>query len=145
MEKRLHPYLTAALLCEKVLQEKDGTLSIIRIADRVTYQPIGVAAKNLKPIHQMQGLVGLKSGPITGEHVLKIIGERPSGQRNELMKSSITLFGQDQGQNFILNLAIGLEEDGLHWFDVLLDDEVLTRIPLMVMRSEESIGTEMRP
>jgi hypothetical protein len=30
------PYLIAALICEKVLQEKDGTVSIIRMVDRVT-------------------------------------------------------------------------------------------------------------
>ena len=30
------PYLSAALLCEKVLEEKDGVKSAIRIIDRVT-------------------------------------------------------------------------------------------------------------
>lgn len=144
MEKS-YPYVSAALLCEKVLQEKDGTLSIIRIADKLTYHPIGDAAKDIKPIHQMQGLVALKSGPVTGEHILRIVGEMPSGRRKELIASSISLLGKDQGQNLILNLALGLEEDGLHWFDVIFDDEVLTRIPLLIMRSEESAGMEMTP
>jgi hypothetical protein len=31
------PYLNAALLCEKVLQERDGVLSIIRIIDRAQH------------------------------------------------------------------------------------------------------------
>jgi len=30
------PYLIAAVLCEKVLQEKDETVSIIRMVDRIT-------------------------------------------------------------------------------------------------------------
>ena len=31
------PYLNAAFLCEKILEEKSGVLSAIRIIDRVTY------------------------------------------------------------------------------------------------------------
>jgi hypothetical protein len=30
------PYLAAAILCEKVLQEKDETISIIRMVDRIS-------------------------------------------------------------------------------------------------------------
>jgi hypothetical protein len=32
------PYLIAAVLCERTLQEADGTLSIMRIVDKVTGQ-----------------------------------------------------------------------------------------------------------
>lgn len=41
--------------------------------------------------------------------------------------------GKEQGQNIILRLGLGVEQDGLYWFDVAFDGDVLTRIPLAVM------------
>jgi len=60
MEEKPRPYLTAALLCEKVLIEQDGSVSVIRIADRVQLQmqgPPGV------------GLAGMAMPPGSGEPV----------------------------------------------------------------------------
>jgi hypothetical protein len=138
------PYVTAALLCEKVLQEKDGTLSIVRIADKLQYRVEGIVGGSstpqpvqIKPAVVLQGLIGLKSGPVSGDHTVSIVAERPSGARKELTKSTFAFLGKDQGQNMVLNLQIAIEEDGLHWFDILFDDERLTRIPLMIMPSTE--------
>jgi hypothetical protein len=45
------PYLAAAFLCEKVLQEKDEAVSIIRIIDRVTLTvPASTSPEILPPI-----------------------------------------------------------------------------------------------
>jgi hypothetical protein len=33
-----------------------------------------------------------------------------------------------------LNFVLGIENEGLYWFDVVFDDEVLTRIPLTVVQ-----------
>lgn len=125
------PYLTAALLCEKVLQEGNGTVSVIRVADRLGYNVAGMP-QGMIPIAQLSGLICLKSGPVTGDHTLKIIGENPTGDRQELFTFPLQLMGKDHGQNIILNIAFGIQRDGLHWFDVVFDDEVLTRIPLIV-------------
>jgi|SRR5271165_485727 len=132
-----HPYITAALLCDKVLAEGNGTLSIIRIADRAGYQAIGVDGTpaippGARPVFQLSGLVALKAGPVTGEHVIKIVVENPLGKRTELHSFNVTFMGRDHGQNLILNMVIGIEHDGLHWFDVLFDEELLTRIPLVI-------------
>ena len=37
------PYLVAALFCEKVLSEKDGVISTMRIVDRITITVSGEA------------------------------------------------------------------------------------------------------
>lgn len=137
------PYVTAALLCEKVLQEKEGSLSLIRIADNIQYRPVG-APEGVKPIINIQGLVGLKSGPVKGNHTMKIVVERPSGERKEVFSQPVTFLGRDHGQNLILNVGLAIEQDGLYWFDVMFDDEVLTRIPLMVIRLQEQAGTEQK-
>lgn len=132
MEKA-RPYLIAALLCDRVLQEENGTVSIIRLADRLGYQTMGLP-EGTKPGMQLQGLVAVKSGPVTGNHVIKVFIENPNGKRQEILAYPVTFMGKDHGQNIIMNLAFGIEVDGLYWFDVVLDDEVLTRIPLTIVQ-----------
>jgi hypothetical protein len=132
-----HPYITAALLCDKVLAEQNGTLSIIRLADRAGYQQITVPGglqgiEGARPVFQLSGLIALKSGPVTGEHTIKVVVENPLEKRTEIHSVNLTFMGRDHGQNIILNMIIGIEHDGLHWFDVLFDGDILTRIPLVV-------------
>ncbi|MGA3054790.1 MAG: hypothetical protein ABSD63_11330 [Candidatus Korobacteraceae bacterium] len=129
------PYVTAALLCERVLIEKDGTLSLVRIVDRIQYRIEGEGLpKDIRPIINIQGVVSLKSGPATGDHTIKIVIERPNGERKEVVLFPAKLLGKDQGVNLVLNINLSIDQDGLHWFDVLFDDGLLlTRIPLMVM------------
>jgi len=141
------PYVTAALLCEKVLQEKDEVLSVLRIIDRLQYrlempEPI---PKDLKPIINIQGLVGIKSGPCKGEHAIKVIAEKPNGERKEAASYPVTFLGGDHGQNIILNIGLGIDQDGLYWFDVVFDEEVLTRIPLMVIPLPAQAPQAMTP
>jgi len=119
-----------------MLHEKDGSLSVIRITDKLTYKLVGMPP-GYKPMASISGLVALKSGPVTGDHTLRIIAERPSGDRKEVFSFPLKLVGKEQGQNIILNITIGIDEDGLYWFDVVFDDDVLTRIPLIIAKQPE--------
>lgn len=130
------PYITAAFMCEKVLQERDGSLSIVRIADRLQYRVEGLPP-GVKPAITVNGLVSIKSGMVTGDHTLTIIAERPSGKRVSAYELPVTLKGRDHGTNIILNMNLGIDEDGLWWFDVLFDGELLTRMPLLITPLQE--------
>ena len=131
------PYLTAALLCEKVLQEKDEGITIVRVIDKLQYRLQAIGELPLpvgtKPIVAIEGFIGIKSGPITGDHTVKVVVERPNGDRKDVFTFPVKLLGKDQGQNIVMKMGLGIDMDGLFWFDVLFDDEVLTRIPLVVM------------
>jgi hypothetical protein len=134
MEKSPRPYLTAGLVCDNVLEEKNGTLSVVRIIDRVGIQIQGTMPAEIKapiPI-RICLLVCLKSGPSIGDHTLVIALERPNGERKDIHSWPLKLQGNDKGQNVVVNLNLGVQEEGLHWFDVLFDQESLTRIPLLV-------------
>lgn len=135
------PYITAALLCERVLQETDGTVSAVRIVDRVQYRLEPQLPPHVKPMISVQALVSIKSGPVTGQHTLKIISERPSGERRDVHAQPVELRGKDHGINLILNIGIGIDQDGLYWFDVLFDGELLTKFPLVVMPLPEQPPT----
>lgn len=131
MDKPL-PYVSAAFFCEKVLRELDESLSVVRIADRVMYPAKGLEP-GLRPAFSINGLLAVKSGPTTGKHMITIVAEAPSRKRMPMYEIPLELKGNDHGQNVILNMTIGAEEDGLYWFDVLFDGDLLTRIPLMIV------------
>jgi hypothetical protein len=135
MEKLL-PYIQAALLCEKVLQETNGSLSIIHIADKLEYRAEGYPP-GYKPAIILTGLLALKSGPVVGNHAVKVVVENPVGERREISSTSFEFLGKDHGQNIILNLTLGIAQDGIYWFDVFFDEDLLTRIPLIVAQGQE--------
>lgn len=143
MPNQPKPYVTAALLCERILHEKDESLTVVRIADRIQYQMQGQGLpEGVKPLVTIQGLVSVKSGPVTGDHKIRIIAEKPNGDRKESAVFPVKFLGKDQGQNLILNMHVGVDQDGLYWFDVMFDDELLTRIPLVIipLQGQEPAG-----
>jgi hypothetical protein len=144
MSDKPRPYVTAAFFCERVLQEIDGSLSIIRVADKITFQmPPGIPAE-IKPAVAMTFLLSLKSGPVVGDFDVTIRVVKPSGgQAKEVQTIPIKFLGQDQGQNYVMNVTLGVEEFGLYWFEVVFDEQVLTRTPLVIVQQE--LTSEMMP
>jgi hypothetical protein len=148
MEEGL-PYVIAALFCERVIEGKDGVLSVIRITDKATIE-FGTTdeaalkilleaqeAKKIAPALQITGLIGIKSGPLSGKFTLHVEGVKPSGKRARITSMPVELHGGDSGQNIILNLVIAVDEEGVYWFDILWEDRLLTKIPLTIERGHK--------
>jgi hypothetical protein len=129
------PYLVAALLCEKILQEKDEIVSIIRIVDRITVTvPAATSPETLPPIPlNLNAFISLKSGNARGRHTIKWRTETPSGITLPEQLLPALFEGEDRGVNLILALNMIVDQEGVYWFDVLLEDQLLTRIPLRVL------------
>ena len=74
------PYLSSALLCEKVLVENDGVKSAIRIVDRINHSPIvSDTAEAMKPFDlPLFLLLKFKSGSARGPMLLKVRFNAPS-------------------------------------------------------------------
>ncbi len=137
------PYLQIALICEKALQEQDGILSLIRIIDRVMITATGPTAPVEMPPSNVQVtlVLGFKSGEARGSHTVVVRPEAPSGLRMPEVSLPVLFEGEDRGQNVILGLALQVEHQGLYWFDVLLDDALITRVPLRIVYQRLSFGT----
>lgn len=137
------PYLIAAVICEKVLQEKDETISIIRMIDRVTLTaPASASPETLPPIPlNLNAFISFKSGSARGRHTVKFRTETPSGIKSPEQLLPVLFEGEDRGANLILNLNIVIDQEGVYWFDVFLEDRLLTRIPLRVLY--QRIGQNM--
>ena len=127
------PYVSAAILCEQILEEKNGSLTLVRIADRVDFSIQGLPS-GYTPVIALKGLLSLKSGPVKGDFTIKLIVTRPNGetQGQPMILPKMTFLGGEHGQNAILNISVAIHEEGVYWFDVYFENEPLTRIPLVV-------------
>ena len=126
------PYIQMAGLCEQVIEDKTGVLSLIRVIDTITHTAAGPdAPTEMPPVnYPMKMVIMLKSGRARGRHELKIIPEMPSGEVKPPLIRSIQMEGEERGVNRIINMLFTFTMEGLYWFNVYLDDSLLTRIPL---------------
>ena len=134
------PYLAAAFLCETVLQENDGRHSIIRIIDRINRQAIGTAPpEEMEPFdYSLDLYLSFKAGSARGPMMLRVRLEKPNGESGEVFARELYFEGDDErGINHTAHLRLGIGIAGLHWFDVYLADQRMTRIPLRVAYSRE--------
>lgn len=129
------PYLNAALLCETILQEKNETISIIRMVDRITLTAhASLSPETLPPMPiKLFALISFKSGNAKGRHTVKWITEAPSGIRSPEQLLPVLFEGDDRGVNLILNINMVVDQEGVYWFEVHLEDQFLTRIPLRIL------------
>lgn len=130
------PYLSAAFLCEKVLEEKDGVTSVIRIIDRITHTVVGPCPpEKMEPFnYDITLFISLKSGEARGPKLLRVTLVKPSGESPTPIEQTIVFEGEeDRGVNVIGNMKIKFDYSGIHWFHVELDNVSLTRIPLRVV------------
>ena len=131
------PYIQMAGLCENVIEDKTGALSLIRIVDTITHTEARPDAPAEMPAvtYPMKMVIMLKSGRARGRHELKIIPEMPSGEFKSSITRSIHMEGEERGFNNVINMFFTFTMEGLYWFNVYLDDSLLTRIPLRMKYS----------
>lgn len=136
------PYLIAALICEKVLVEKDNVPSPIRIIDRITINTITITQEGslvvIPQVSEQEPLtltlfISLRSGMARGTSSIKIALEEPSGLKRPPQELPVLFEGEDKGVNLILPFRLKPDPQGVYWFHISLEDQHLTRIPLRVV------------
>jgi len=117
-------YIQAAVLCERVLEERDGMLTPVRITD-------GLVRRGPKIFdYQMTALVIVRAGEgVRGEIPVRIELQMPSGN----VTAKATMRAKSIGQNLVFNMNVTFSESGLHWFNVYLQGELTTRMPFRVV------------
>jgi hypothetical protein len=133
------PYVTA-LLCEKVIEEKDGVKSAIRIVDRITRTMVGPdASAELQPFdYPIFLLIRMKPGRARGVYGIKVNLVKPSGDSVSVLQGPINFEGdEDRGVDIVGQIQMRIETTGIYWFEVSLDDkgkeELMTRLPFRVI------------
>jgi hypothetical protein len=138
------PHLSAAFLCEKVLHERDGVPSFIRIVERFTVPtapklPPGVqlpAGLQIgQPTIQIFLVIGIKAGSMgTGKYNMRAKIYKPDGTETQTNPFSVFLNGTDDNGALVVSpLVIVGPDEGLFWIDVYFEESLLTRIPMRVL------------
>ena len=137
-----HIWTIASILCAQVLEEKDGSLSAIRIADRllVDRPDSSLLINQAIPVASIQGLFVMR-GDESGDHTFQVKIISPTGKElQEGEKLQIRLEGPSKGMNLNSRLLLEIREEGLYWIDVYLNDEVSVRVPLEVVFQSPRLG-----
>ncbi|MDO8751316.1 MAG: hypothetical protein Q7K03_09280 [Dehalococcoidia bacterium] len=126
------PFVQVAAFCDRVLREADGVLSLIRVVDVINHTATGPNAPiDMPPVNYPLTLVlSLKSGKAKGRHEVTITPEMPSGETMPVASVSVRLEGEGKGYNIITQLNMQFKLEGLYWFIIRFDGELLTRLPL---------------
>lgn len=133
------PYVEA-LLCERVLEEKDGVKSIVRVIDRITRQSIGpTAPATLEPFeHPLTIFIKMAPGRARGTYGVQIHLVKPSEETVEVARSTVHFEGQeDRGADIVGTFGLKVDMAGLYWFEIYLEDQgkldLMTRLPFRVI------------
>jgi hypothetical protein len=137
------PHLAVAVICERVLVEKDDVMSLIRIFDQ-----FNLPAFDEKVLPQVAGFwlaVSFRAGKFRGSAPVSIKSWSPSGDILWEQKAKLnfpTEKGDEQASNLLANLNIPATQEGTYWFEVAFEDKIVTRVPLRLVRQPVKIPSE---
>lgn len=136
------PFVSVAAICEKVLEDKENVLSLIRLVDTITINVQGQTSPTEMPAINLPItiVVCLKSGGARGSHQLSLESETPDGATTQAHSQTVLFRGQEVGVNNIFRIQMGCRLEGVYWFNVVLDGRRLTRIPLRIVYRRVSTG-----
>ena len=132
------PSVTLACLCEKVLTEKDGVMTLVRVVDQFIVGPAPETVERLAPHIVLTLVLALKGDGQVGKHKLTIQlhGETKSNDPHDI---EIEFLDKPlAGANVVLQVAIGAVKNfGEKRFDVAYDGELLTSVPFRLVQAQE--------
>lgn len=144
-KKDSQPILFAAFFCEKVIEEKDGVVSCMRIVDTINLSlppdaPTNVPSKERPIPIQLFGLLSFRRNEgrkLKHEVELKTVNQ--SGEEKNLGKHAIK-FGKEKISiaNLILRPHFLVTEPGVIWTEVFMNGELKMRMPLQVKVNREA-------
>ena len=129
------PYLKMACFCEQILREINGVATVVRVIDRLTHTDSKPdAPAEMPPVtYGMKLVIMLIPGQALGRHELKVERELPSGIRDKPIAFTVQMEGSNRGANIVVDTKMTFPLEGLYWFNVYLDDVLLTKIPVQVL------------
>jgi hypothetical protein len=142
-EEHSGPFLQMAVLCQSVLQETNGQLSLIRVTDTVA---LAGPTPELQPQpFMLQMVVTFRAGFAHGQYRVKVSGTSPSKNEFVVGEQAPYFEGEDRGVNLIFVLTLILAETGVYWFEVRLHDTFVTQVPLRVTYQQIATPLQFLP
>jgi len=131
------PYVSMAAVCEKILDEKDGVISLIRIVDNfnVTSNSEQRMAVNVR------GVVQFRGGPET--FPVELTCHAPDGAVVAKATSVVPLDGRElSAHHLVFDIPVLISGDGTYVIKVHRDQELLRQLPFhLTLRLAQSEQT----
>jgi hypothetical protein len=130
-ENIFRAHLHVATFCEKVLREADGVVSLIRMIDR--FNVFGGTEEMAPVALSFTIYISFKSGILRGKQKISLRPKSPTGEDLPSMEFPVLFEGDDdRGPGMAIPINWTVEKEGLFWWDLFLNDELVTRMPLRV-------------
>ena len=115
--------MQAALLCDRVLREDNGRVTIVGLLDRVVARPkepdVEVPATQVS----CHAVVILKTGSNPGTYKLKLLVKSPSNRPLREFSLDVVLPDEeDKGINVVMPISFSAREEGVYWIEVRLGE-----------------------
>ncbi len=142
------PLVLVACLCERVLTEADGVMSLIRIVDQYTVGAPPETVERLNPPLVITLVLQLKANGHVGKHNITLQLHGPTKSQEP---QTIEIDFPDRplsGANIVIQSQVGMVKNfGEMRFDVRFDGEFLTSVPFRVLQApvEATEGTDSKP
>jgi len=129
------PFVSAALFCQAVIHEKDEHLSVMRILDTITIHATEANPVPLPIVVQSDAFISFKSGGFVGEKPLTIefVNEQNIARKPAQTFPALKFNGGEHGANVIIKLNVEIHDEGLYYLNVILGEDLMTRVPLKVV------------
>lgn len=139
------PDVAVATFCDRVLEEQDGVSTVVRIVDTVTVD--APPSFSGKVVVRLPLFILLRSGGVQGRRMVTLRLRSPSNEIRPISDPITLVFrGQEHGTSIKVDLAMGVEELGLYWVEVFVDNDLLTKVPLRIRsRREADTASPMLP
>lgn len=125
------PYPLAALICQNVKDNPDGTLGVFGICGKVTRKEVKRPVIPLGPQENSLFLFIAVAFEANKEHSLGIRFILPDGA----VAADIPEYGRVKGRigTVAINIStMPITKGGKYWFEIIADHEAITRVPLRV-------------
>jgi hypothetical protein len=134
------PFVQLSVFCEKVLEEKSGTISLVRVIDTWMTTAVGSTAPvQMAPIAlNITYVLSLMAGAARGRHTITLELEEPTGLSRMLSQFDANFSAPSMGVNFVHNVSLICEHEGVYWVNALFGfpgeqaSTLLSRTPLTV-------------
>jgi hypothetical protein len=128
-----------AFICQHTMRERDNLLTAIRLVEGFTTSPIGQLATGQVmyfPINASAVIIFRSDEPCESVLTIKVID--PSGRELE-GTSTFTVRSKSlvEGHSLNVNFKIPGDKEGDYVFEVYLDGEIATKVPLRITHQKQ--------
>lgn len=136
----VEPYLKLGAICERVLEDKDNVLSLIRVVDRFTITVTGKEPPDQLPEGATTLTIVMSWVGGLGRHEAAFDIISPGGETQPSPRSwSFTLDSLNRGHNIIVTLPVRITKPGVYWIEFILNDKIKSRIPFQVLYERQQL------